>query len=1049
MKHLLFTIAAIFAFTAAFASPVTKEQARQRALSFLSTKATYDVGSKADNPSDLTVADSSSAYYVFNVGQNGGFVIVSSDDRTETVLGYSDTGSFNTTDVPEALNELLLDYTNQVDALGTSESANYSKSASLSSENTSTTEQTAIAPLITTLWGQNSPYNRKCPTINGSSTVVGCVAVAVAQILNYNKWPQDSTEIIPGYVNNGSTLNSLPRYKFNWDNMVYGSDEVATLMLYAGMGCKSHYGTYSTSSYTNYAVYELLKYFGYDKNTRMINRNAYTVEEWDSIIYNELKEGRPLYYSGCSYSGGGHAYICDGYDGNGLYHLNFGWGSSYYNGYYRLQTCRANTNNYGYSFDQDAIIGIQSPVENEDDLPEEKVVLSNTSLAISGDTIFKRTDGTMNFKNVQVYDVVYNLLSNDYTFDAGLGLYKDDILISEVSWYKNSFCASGNRFTNTFKFDVGANLENGTYRIYPISSAAGLNYWYKNYNSDDNYIVANINDTSMVLHLVEPELTLTVDSLVVNDCIYYNDVPVNVYVSTKDKPYNGDLYLFVNNNLVEGEHMPVDANSSDKLVLVYSPSNSGTYNVNVSTDRNGKNIICSGKFNAYKSVYSGDLTFNVKLNTDEDNIIIGNTLKTSVDITNNASSVYANTLCFRYIKDSDWYADRCDVILQPGETKTYSFEVSDLPYEKSSLYYYMGNITTKSYTFRPVNEAYLNLPSQEITYVKADGTKGSVSFDKATLTVPEDAVAVDMTEATIVKAVPNKNVNCLYYLAEDADTPLGLDDKNVIIGSTAKSIILSDTCGFYIPIAFTAKKISYARTFTTGTNGDGEAWTTINLPFNVTDITIDGDNTLSDGSEVSWFHNSIDYRGIFWLKEFVSDEDGKVEFNYAETFDANKPYIVCVPQYVFGVKWNMVGKEFVFIGRNQEIAASQESVIEGNNVDFVGTLSLTKKNNVFIMNDVGNAFVQCDATINPFRAYFVGKDGKTINGNLDIVNLSLSTITDVHDIEAAESSSDEILNIYNLNGVKVGTTTKDNFNISQNNLKAGIYVVNGKKIVIR
>ena len=111
------------------------------------------------------------------------------------------------------------------------------------------------------------------------------------------------------------------------------------------------------------------QYFNYDKGTRAIFRSYYSIEQWENMVYDELKSNRPVPYAGQSGSGG-HSFVVDGYDGNGLFHLNWGWGGMC-DGYYRLSVLNPFNNSgigsasglMGYSFMQEAVIGVQPPTE--------------------------------------------------------------------------------------------------------------------------------------------------------------------------------------------------------------------------------------------------------------------------------------------------------------------------------------------------------------------------------------------------------------------------------------------------------------------------------------------------------------------------------------------------------------------------------------------------------------------------------------------------------------------------------------------------------------
>ncbi|MBR5117586.1 MAG: C10 family peptidase, partial [Muribaculaceae bacterium] len=170
------------------------------------------------------------AYYVFNAAKDRGFVIVSGDDRTEQVLGYSDKGNFDPTNVPENMQAWLDQYVEEIALLDEgvitidrSQSDVHPKAGS------------AVSPLLTSQWDQGAPFNLQCPKVGSNYCVTGCVATAMAQIMYYHKWPSSTSQTIPGYKQSsdtaydmhGTTYPALSTTTFNWNIMkdYYSSSE--------------------------------------------------------------------------------------------------------------------------------------------------------------------------------------------------------------------------------------------------------------------------------------------------------------------------------------------------------------------------------------------------------------------------------------------------------------------------------------------------------------------------------------------------------------------------------------------------------------------------------------------------------------------------------------------------------------------------------------------------------------------------------------------------------------------------------------------------------
>lgn len=291
------------------------------------------------------------AYYVVNDEPNNRFVIVSADERMYQILGYSDESLFDAERMPVALLEVLDGYEKQFKL--------FKEHPDLLDKQTSQRTTTiAVEPLIKTKWGQKSPYNDDCPVnkraSDGSKCYSGCVATAMAQVMNYYQYPT---------VGNGSYtyISSTQKYlqsfdfsntTFDWEKMVnvYGNEatdeqkaEVTKLMHACGVAVSMDYGSKSdgqSGAYSCDVPYAMITYFGYNPNMTYKEKDYYTSDEWNAIILHELEEKRPILYSGRGT--GGHQFILDGCDGNGLYHFNFGqtlggdlsyldgWGNGYY-----------------------------------------------------------------------------------------------------------------------------------------------------------------------------------------------------------------------------------------------------------------------------------------------------------------------------------------------------------------------------------------------------------------------------------------------------------------------------------------------------------------------------------------------------------------------------------------------------------------------------------------------------------------------------------------------------------------------------------------------
>ena len=308
---------------------------------------------KQGSKGEITLSQQS--YYVFPNANSKGFTIVSGDDRLPEIVGYSSQGSYDENNLPEGFVSFMKAYQNLYNKVNLDDAEALKNLAEIKAwrnkKNASAASTSAVAPLLGNIeWDQTSPYNNMCPRYDSVHVAAtGCVATAMAQVMAYYKYPKQLKADIPGYVNrwNGIPMEipTITREEgvYDWDNMLpkynkeanatqQQKDAVAKLMYHCGAAVQMNYGPESAASVS---ASKLAKYFGYDADLMMdLNRSTFSLDKWMQIIDTELAAGRPVLYSGQA-SDGGHQFICDGKDGEGLYHINWGWSGSQ-NGYFDL-----------------------------------------------------------------------------------------------------------------------------------------------------------------------------------------------------------------------------------------------------------------------------------------------------------------------------------------------------------------------------------------------------------------------------------------------------------------------------------------------------------------------------------------------------------------------------------------------------------------------------------------------------------------------------------------------------------------------------------------
>ena len=321
-----------------------------------------------------TIDINKNCLYVFNKGELDGFIIVAADDCVSTeILGFSDSGKFNSDNVPANFKWWMEQYQREID---------YAIKNGLNSTASIQPFATSVSPLLGNIsWDQGHPYNSLCPTLTNSKgeaehTVTGCVATATAQVMRYYKWPSNGQGSNSYLWENGNKTLSMDFSKsvYDWDNMTETYDNnststqknaVAKLMYDCGISCNMKYnlsekGGSGASGFDQ--VKGLYNYFRYDQGMEHLTRNYYKLTDWNKIIINEINDKRPILYQGQG-SGGGHAFIIDGYNKDGYFHFNWGWGGNS-NGYFVTTALNPGELGIGggaggYNYDQGMTIGIQ------------------------------------------------------------------------------------------------------------------------------------------------------------------------------------------------------------------------------------------------------------------------------------------------------------------------------------------------------------------------------------------------------------------------------------------------------------------------------------------------------------------------------------------------------------------------------------------------------------------------------------------------------------------------------------------------------------------
>ena len=359
--------------TSMMAGNVDARAAQARAVKFLNSQpGTRFMASNANlilaHAEKSSVSAGLNAFYVFNY-EKGGFVIVSGDDRAEEILAYG-SHSIDMNNLPCNVSWWLSQYKKQIEFLQADPKLNVSTSGQLLS---TMLRANTVAPLMTTTWDQTEPYWNSCPTYSGSQCYTGCVATAMAQVMNFWQFP-NNLPALQAYRTESYNINvgALPAVTLDWNNMLNDysgsyntaqANAVATLMRYCGQAVEMDYTPEGSGAYTTMQRSALVL-FGYQSGATILDRDNYSASAWNAYMQAELEAGRPILYGGSGGSDGsdGHAFVVDGYNAStGKYHVNFGW-SGYDDDYYALDAFVGDGTNFKYY--QDMITGVYPEGDN-------------------------------------------------------------------------------------------------------------------------------------------------------------------------------------------------------------------------------------------------------------------------------------------------------------------------------------------------------------------------------------------------------------------------------------------------------------------------------------------------------------------------------------------------------------------------------------------------------------------------------------------------------------------------------------------------------------
>lgn len=999
MKRIVFAIALVaLASVGVNAEPVGRTEAFTTAQHYMLSKGKILSQRKAPFRSVRKVngQPESAYYYVFNAEGDNGYVIVSGDDRTPEILGYVENGSFDEETIPENMKSWLQLYVDQIKFLADN-NITVNRNAIKARAKAQATRR-SIPELLTTRWNQGRPYNLTCPDYyleddtkeatalplkNGPAT--GCTATAMAQVMNYYKFPPKLKNTIPGYTitywskKSPNTSKSVTQKaiakstpidwehmldKYNWDDNhqpdKYDS-AVANLMHYCGQAVNMHYGPQSGANFSADAYF---KYFGYDNSCYVGERGDYSIDDWFNMLYNEISQGYPVLFSGFS-SGGGHAFVLDGFDGEQLFHLNWGWGGGS-NGWFLVGILNpgdnsgigASSSSDGYSMSQRALFNLRLPDSNSADtyLFIRDVSVSGTSIRA---TFENRTTGAG-------------------SFNTGIVRLDDEgtpVLVGS----SQSISSMTVNSSATKTFPIKGKLTEGTYRLSPASKAIRNTVWRPKYDMRSQYIEAVVDaDGNVTLTPVNISRgsSISIDTITFPGTrVAGTEQEVKVTFRNNGNEYFKEIHFFASQSdqKIYTDHRSIVAVRKGETVDVsyfFTPEETGTYNLWFCTSNNGSGEVGTGTMEVISSSEAPSANLAVSAYTVSNLVggyLYGSHMIGKASIRNNAKTDFKGRIRLQLWRQpngagSAWGGSSrtYDMDIMAGKVAAVDFDFDDL--SENNRYYIAASFVDATGTFS--KSGVWDFSGYDcksgIELVKTDGVYTGKAWASAMSTASNICGVYADCSKNISRMSPNiRNSNVIYAFSARMDVPDRLDTSNVVSGGHADKIKLVNDQPYFVPVNFTADSALFSYTFPQEAETP-VSWYSVTMPFDV--------DSISRGEFTYQLNDSLNH---FWIYEFAqTDDNGMPVFKPAKVLHGNVPYLIACDEF-------FRGKTITFHGFNKPFYRSDPSmmVISSDTYNQYGCTYQAKLKDVYILNDSGTAFEYVTVTkaLPPLSSYFTTK----------------------------------------------------------------------------
>ena len=1002
MKKTFLTMILSMAVGTMLANPVGKSAALAKARAFMQDVNPAATIAEALSGRRAASANGQQPYYIFNAENEQGFVIVSGDDRSEEILGYSDEGYIDVDNMPEGLQYLLDMFTEELQALGDEGNAEAAAGArSRAPRRAMSVGRHPVAPMTTSKWTQGTPFNNKYPKYTGGQNQgktppSGCGIIALSQMIYFHKYVNMRYDL-PSYKIDTEfyqgTIPSLPKRSFDFSKLkdsyengytTAEADSISTFIKYVFTAMRGYFAK-ATSTQTPSAKIEerMSTYFNYEMT--FTERSATRPDEFEDFAYNDLRQGLPvmMFGSGPNWD---HFFICDGYSYDNFYHFNFGW-AGMCNGYYRLSPL--NFYNYatpnavgkrlrGYFGFRPKDGRVYEPYESVENMVGgiRRITFSDGTDDVIYNTktisATRSADGTFNFntyKGCVLLDNYTNLEGSERIFNTEFAVVDKDFNILSTFGAQTVTIPAKEYVTLYYDFK-GISVPQGDGEYYFVhrskaNAATDGKFHISEIKASYCHYKAVVKNNKMTLTVVKTFDFDTSRTELIGQCANNWHTVVRFYATnnsfnTMTRAYNLYVGSVADANFQDNKPLKLAARASGYVELNFNPGETDNKLVLYDTDR----AITDATYNyTVQTAVSRNLActwYVTNAPSTSSTTLYGNELTGYIQVKNNSSVEYNDMLTLNthlgtsaYNGSSKYTSHLYAVKIPAGGTV--NIDLSELDY--SDLFDLYGN--GLAYNLKLTLDLYSGKGdrSDKITYRTYTITKGLLWWDDKgklhgqassntlNFTVPENAVAVSCQGAATPKSIrANSNPNTIYYVDSDSEVTLVKNGgaKNVVKGTNAVTdIVFNDSYAAFVPMSFHAGKVSYTRQFAHGFEGNEatRGWSTICLPFNVHKIT----NAAQD-EEIDFFRNKDDKGKNFWLRKYKGHEFRTLYFDYPTAFEANVPYIISMPGESYqseGDKWSLTNKDIVFSAENVEVEKSL-SIVDCDNYDFMGTTTATR-----------------------------------------------------------------------------------------------------------